>query len=176
MYINSGDGDDVGEGPGDSWLTREIGNQMRAVRKQQRLSLQAVEQLSGGAFKAVVVGSYERGDRSVSVSRLSDLARFYGVPVTDLLPAGSVPAAVLASRQGDQAVVINLRRLRELPADQVGPVDRFVRAIQHERGDYTTDVLSLRSDDLRPLAIMYSTTPDQLLVTWREAGILIPAD
>ena len=53
-----------------------------------------------------------------------------------------------------------------------GPADRYVRTIQQERSDYNNDVLSLRADDIRPLAIMYGMTPEQLLASWREAGVL----
>src|SRR2546423_7651386 len=65
---------------------RALGARLRAIRMQQHLSLHGVERKSGGKWKAVVVGSYERGDRAVSVQRLSELADFYGVPVSDLLP------------------------------------------------------------------------------------------
>ena len=57
------------------------------VRGLRGLSLMQVERESAGRFKAIVVGSYERGDRAVTVSRLAELAEFYGVPTQDLLPA-----------------------------------------------------------------------------------------
>ena len=63
-----------------------LGARLRAIRNQQGLSLQGVEDKSHGRWKAVVVGSYERGDRAVTVQRLSELAVFYGVPVSELLP------------------------------------------------------------------------------------------
>ena len=59
---------------------------LRNVRKQQRLSLQAVEAASNAEFKASVLGAYERGERAISVPRLQRLARFYNVPVDQLLP------------------------------------------------------------------------------------------
>src|SRR5438309_11256437 len=65
---------------------KALGTRLRAIRMQQHLSLHGVERKSGGKWKAVVVGSYERGDRAVSVQRLAELADFYGVPVSDLLP------------------------------------------------------------------------------------------
>src|SRR5438270_8522166 len=63
-----------------------VGERLRAVRKQQRLSLQEVEATSGQEFKASVLGAYERGERAISVPRLQRLARFYNVPVDQLLP------------------------------------------------------------------------------------------
>ena len=67
---------------------RALGVRLRAIRTQQGLSLHGVEQKSQGRWKAVVVGSYERGDRAVTVQRLAELADFYGVPVQELLPGG----------------------------------------------------------------------------------------
>ena len=62
---------------------KALGAKLRAVRNQQGLSLQGVEAKSQGAWKAVVVGSYERGDRAVTVQRLAELAEFYGVPMAE---------------------------------------------------------------------------------------------
>ena len=67
---------------------KSLGARLRSIRQQQGLSLQGVEEKSAGRWKAVVVGSYERGDRAVTVSRLAELADFYRVPVAELLPEG----------------------------------------------------------------------------------------
>ena len=71
---------------------KALGSKLRGIRQQQGLSLHGVEQKSGGRWKAVVVGSYERGDRAVTVQKLAELADFYGVPVAELLPEGRVPS------------------------------------------------------------------------------------
>ena len=60
---------------------KALGARLRHIRTQQGLSLHGVEEKSRGRWKAVVVGSYERGDRAVTVQRLAELADFYGVPV-----------------------------------------------------------------------------------------------
>src|SRR5438094_2606904 len=65
---------------------QRVGERLRAVRKQKHLSLQAVEASSHQEFKASVLGAYERGERAISVPRLQRLARFYNVPVDQLLP------------------------------------------------------------------------------------------
>ena len=39
-----------------------------------------------------MLGAYERGERAISVPRLQRLARFYNVPVDQLLPADDGPA------------------------------------------------------------------------------------
>src|SRR5277367_5641359 len=65
---------------------RAVGARLRTMRKQMRLSLQAVEAMSDQEFKASVLGAYERGERAISVPRLQRLAKLYDVPVDQLLP------------------------------------------------------------------------------------------
>src|ERR1700674_4216483 len=69
---------------------RAVGARLRTMRKQMRLSLQAVEAMSEQEFKASVLGAYERGERAISVPRLQRLAKLYDVPVDQLLPHDEV--------------------------------------------------------------------------------------
>jgi transcriptional regulator with XRE-family HTH domain len=147
---------------------KALGARLRAIRAQQHLSLHGVERKSGGRWKAVVVGSYERGDRAVSVQRLAELAEFYGVPVGELLPKEHATAG--GSAPGLSKIVLNLERLQSVPSDDAGPLVRFAAAIQRQRGDYGNKVLSIRAEDLRSLAIMYDTSVEGLterLVRWQ---------
>ena len=146
---------------------KALGARLRAIRAQQHLSLHGVERKSGGRWKAVVVGSYERGDRAVSVQRLAELADFYGVPVGELLPKEQAPTA---GAPGLAKIVLNLERLQSVPMDEAGPLVRFAAAIQRQRGDYGNKVLSIRAEDMRSLAIMYDTSVQGLtekLVRWQ---------
>ena len=70
---------------------RRVGERLRSIRRQKRLSLQDVEANSAQEFKASVLGAYERGERAISVPRLQRLARFYNVPVDQLLPPDEGP-------------------------------------------------------------------------------------
>lgn len=55
-------------------------------------------------FPAVVVASYERGDRRPNLERLAELAAFYRVPMSALLPGGGlVVAGVPASGAAEVA-------------------------------------------------------------------------
>src|SRR3954470_5667615 len=93
---------------------KALGGRLRAIRTQQGLSLHGVEEKSRGRWKAVVVGSYERGDRAVTVQKLAELAAFYGVPVSELLPEGAAtPAAEPAAK-----IIIDLEQLQGVPADK----------------------------------------------------------
>lgn len=64
-----------------------VGANLRRVRQDRGWSLADVEQKSGGVHKAVVVGSYERGNRAISAGRLCVIADFYSIPVAELFPA-----------------------------------------------------------------------------------------
>src|SRR5690242_1301546 len=83
--------DEVGSTSVDPY-TRKVGERLRAIRRQKRLSLQEVEAKSNQEFKASVLGAYERGERAISVPRLKRLSRFYSVPVDQLLPNDDGPA------------------------------------------------------------------------------------
>ena len=149
---------------------RALGARLRAIRTQQGLSLHGVEEKSQGRWKAVVVGSYERGDRAVTVQRLSELADFYGVPVAELLPEGASIVPIEASPR----IVIDLEKLNQVPRDQAAPLARYAQTIQAQRGDYNGRVLSIRHEDLRSLAVIYDENPTTLteqLINW---GVLSP--
>ena len=144
---------------------KALGARLRAIRTQQGLSLHGVEDKSQGRWKAVVVGSYERGDRAVTVQRLSELADFYGVPVNELLPEGHTAPAVEAAAR----IVIDLEQLSSVPADRAAPLARYAATIQSQRGDYNGRVLSIRQEDLRSLAVIYDASPGALteqLIGW----------
>jgi transcriptional regulator with XRE-family HTH domain len=147
---------------------KTLGARLRAIRTQQGLSLHGVEEKSRGRWKAVVVGSYERGDRSVTVQKLAELAEFYGVPVSELLPGDVMPTLLTPAPK----LVIDLEKMAQLPKDKAGPLSRYVATIQSQRGDYNGRVLSIRQEDLRSLAVIYDKSPADLteeLISW---GIL----
>ena len=151
-----------------SEYAKALGARLRAIRIQQGLSLHGVEEKSRGRWKAVVVGSYERGDRSITVQKLAELAEFYGVPVLELLP-GDAP---LAAFEPSPKLVINLERMAQLPANKAGPLARYVAAIQHQRGDYNGKVLSLRHNDLRVLMVIYDMSSAELTDELTRWGVL----
>jgi transcriptional regulator with XRE-family HTH domain len=146
---------------------KALGARLRAIRTQQGLSLHGVEEKSHGRWKAVVVGSYERGDRAVTVQRLSELADFYGVPVAELLP--ETTAASAAANEPAPRLIIDLEQLSTVPPQQSAPLARYAATIQSQRGDYNGRVLSIRQEDLRSLAVIYDASPTALteqLIGW----------
>src|ERR1700712_1108774 len=149
---------------------KALGARLRSIRTQQGLSLHGVEEKSLGRWKAVVVGSYERGDRAVTVQRLSELAVFYGVPVSELLPDPRPSSAVTKSTK----IVLNLESLGSLPADEAGPLARYASSIQARRHASNGKGLGIRAEDLKSLAIIYDMSPDELTTRLIEWGVLSP--
>jgi transcriptional regulator with XRE-family HTH domain len=152
---------------------KTLGMRLRAIRTQQGLSLHGVEEKSEGRWKAVVVGSYERGDRAVTVQRLSELAEFYGVPLAELLPEEeTAPAAEVAPAP---RLVLDLEHLGSVPEPHSAPLARFAAAIQSQRGDYNGRVLSVRQEDLRALSVIYNLSPAALTEQLTAWGVLSSA-
>ena len=148
---------------------RALGNRLRSIRQQQGLSLHGVEEKSEGRWKAVVVGSYERGDRAVTVQKLSELAQFYGVPVEELLPGGGPSPAAM---EPPPKLILDLAKLADVDADEAAPLARYASTIQSQRGDYNGRVLSIRQDDLRTLSVIYQEQPSVLAARFIGWGVL----
>ena len=161
-----------------------VGARLRAIRAQQRLSLQDVESRSGEEFKASVLGAYERGERAISVARLQRLARFYEVPVDQLLPGDDGPG--FGPRPGDGApdraagyrgdgeqspIRIDLAALPVLAGSQGELLARFVRLIQVQRGDFNGQVLTLRRADIGALACILDVAPEAAQSRLEELGL-----
>jgi len=150
----------------------EVGSRLRAIRNQLGMTLRDVEEQSEGRWKAVVVGSYERADRSVSLPKLRELADFYGVDVAELLPGGM-------SKVTDEPppLVIDLGGLRAASTERdLWPLVRFVADVRSRRGDRDGDRVTLRSADARALAILLDVPTDEIEAVLRERGLLVDAD
>lgn len=171
---------------------RRVGERLRFVRKQKRLSLQAVEATSAQEFKASVLGAYERGERSISVPRLQRLAEFYNVPVDQLLPRdvngalttmGSAPAGgpdttpAAEDRTRSEAsgrVTIDLTRLESVDAPERDLLRRYLGMIQVQRQDFNGRVLTIRAEDVRAIGCLFDTTADGM--RHRLDGLSLRAD
>jgi len=164
----------------------KVGTRLRAIRRQKRLSLQDVEAASSQEFKASVLGAYERGERAISVPRLQRLARFYRVPVDQLLPGDDGPD--FGPRPGDGDLVIDLSSPRAAAREGAVKLDltamentegteaemlaRYLRMIQVQRGDFNGRVLTVRRDDLRAIACILDVTPDLAVDRLEGLGVL----
>lgn len=142
---------------------RRLGARLRAIRRQQSLTLHDVEERSDGQWKAVVVGSYERGDRAISITKLARLAAFYSVPMHDLLPSDEHAPSHSDDDPIDR-ICLSLEELsRRTNDDVLTAVSRFVRRLQVERGDYNGRVMTVRREDIHAIALAFGLEPADLI-------------
>ena len=178
----AGDGRMGENGGGDDLAySRSVGERIRTIRRQKRLSLQDIEARSESEFKASVLGAYERGERAISLPRMHRLARFYNVPVDQMLPGGNDPVDPTrgpAPDQGvlDRKVVIDLTRLAVCTAPETVLIDRYLTLIQVKRQDFNGRVLTIRRDDLQALAAILGTGIDEALPRLEELDLLRRSD
>jgi transcriptional regulator with XRE-family HTH domain len=147
-----------------SAYSQQVGERLRVIRKQKRLSLQEVEARSNQEFKASVLGAYERGERALSVPRLDRLSQFYSVPVEQLLPrevTGSQAAAAIASPV-NKKLAIDVAKLVQLKGAPFEMLARYLRLIQVQRQDFNGRVITVRGDDTRSIAAMLDVPVDQV--------------
>lgn len=149
-----------------------IGARLRRVRHQQGMSLADVQAQSEGRWKAVVVGAYERGDRTVTLSRLADLAEFYDVPLGDLLPDPGRASKATAGR-----ITLDLVRLDASPArSELAVLARYASRIARKRGDHNGRILTLRAGDLETVALAVDLSPEELQQRLEADRILLHLD
>ena len=167
---------------------QRVGERLRAVRKQKRLSLQAVEAASGQEFKASVLGAYERGERAISVPRLQRLAAFYAVPVDQLLPRdiGAItPAGTgkpseaevrgAVAEDQDEKVTIDLTRLDGVAAPERDLLRRYLGMIQVQRQDFNGRMITIRADDVRAIACLFDLSADGMRRRLDDLGLRLNA-
>ena len=152
------DDDDVAASP----YSRKVGERLRVIRRQKRLSLQEVEATSSEEFKASVLGAYERGERAISVPRLERLAKFYSVPVDQLLPREDVTAPGEAETPNSPKLAVDLLKLTQLSGQPFEMLTRFLKMIQVQRQDFNGKVITVRGDDTRAIAAMLDVPVDQV--------------
>ncbi len=183
------DDDDEREEAARVAYARAVGARLRAMRKQMRLSLQAVEAMSEQEFKASVLGAYERGERAISVPRLQRLAKLYDVPVDQLLPPddaaltrwGSSSTSEVAALNGRRAshsgtgdkVAIDLTKLHTVSGPERDLLRRFLSMIQVHRQDFNGRMITIRAEDVRAIACLFGVTPDSMGSRLDELGLLV---
>ena len=157
--------------------SRLVGERIRSIRRQKRLSLQEVESRSDSEFKASVLGAYERGERAISVPRLHRLASFYSVPVDQMLPGDGgredlVQRPAAGGAVGGERLVIDLVRLANCAAPETEVINRYLTLIQVERQDFNGRVLTIRRDDVQALAAILGTGIEEAVPRLRDLELL----
>jgi transcriptional regulator with XRE-family HTH domain len=149
---------------------QSVANRLRSIRKSRGWTLHDVEGKSGGSIKAVVMGSYERGTRAISLARALELANLFAIPIADLL---SDPTSGrdenLGFRRFDQRRIAKL--LSEKDDEALRKLNRFLIAIAQRRGDWNGEILTLRSTDLDTLTLILEMSHTRLAEWLKEENI-----
>ncbi len=139
----------------------EISRRLRQIRKQQSLTLKQVEIRSRGKWKAVVIGSYERGTRSLSISKAKSLCEFYGVPLSALFQSEGIQQVP----PSEGALRIDLRNLRgKIPQNDplIGQLHNLLSFIARRRDDWNGEIMSIRLQDNEVLGLLVQKEQGEL--------------
>ncbi|HLI15553.1 MAG TPA: helix-turn-helix transcriptional regulator [Acidimicrobiales bacterium] len=149
---------------------------LRAARARQALTLQGVEAITGGEFKAASLSAYERGERMISVLRLLRLASLYGSSLDELVP-GSPAEPAPAGRPRPVAspaaptIRIDVARLERRRGAGWDQLRTYVRTVQARRRGRHARVVVLRGEDAWAVAAMLAVEVDELVGFLEGAGV-----
>ena len=154
--------------------TSSISAHIRKQRKARSLTLQDIERLSAGRIKAVVMGSYERGTRAISMARAIEIANLFAIPLSELIeePTRSDAGA-------NSLLIFDLRKLRATESatsdTEIPKLRAFVSAICARRRDWNGEVLTLRSGDLDTLTLLLEMKNSEVEALLNRLQLLLKA-
>ena len=152
---------------------RLVGERLRQIRQQKKLSLSEVENSTNQEFKASVMGAYERGERMISVPRLERLANFYGVTVDQLLPRDKQREGDTQSQSAAPTKLrIDVAKLSMRDGKEFKMLERLLRMIQVQRQDFNGKVITVRAHDTRAIAVMLDVAVDDVGAKLAELDLL----
>ena len=152
---------------------RLVGERLRQIRQQKKLSLSEVESATNQEFKASVMGAYERGERMISVLRLERLANFYGVTVDQLLPRDKQREGDTQSQSAAPTKLrIDVAKLSLRDGKEFKMLERLLRMIQVQRQDFNGKVITVRAHDTRAIAVMLDVAVDDVGAKLAELDLL----
>ena len=152
----------------------EINSTLRAIRQSKSLSLSDVETLSEGRIKAVVLGSYERGARSLSVKRALQIAALYQVPISEIFGHSEK-----LERSNGSKIILDLRLVNHrvqqegrFELEKYTYLSRLLQKIVRTRQDWNGEVISLRTTDIATLTVLFDENEEKVL-NWLERETLL---
>ncbi len=152
---------------------RLVGERLRQIRQQKKLSLSEVESATNQEFKASVMGAYERGERMISVPRLERLANFYGVTVDQLLPRDKQREGDTQSQSAAPTKLrIDVAKLSLRDGKEFKMLERLLRMIQVQRQDFNGKVITVRAHDTRAIAVILDVAVDDVGAKLAELDLL----
>lgn len=156
-----------------SAYARKLGSRIRQIRQQKGYSLTAVETRSDEEFKASVLGAYERGERTIAVTRLMRLADHYDVPLDQMLPGVRSCDDESPTVETRTPLRLDLTRVARLGGPEGDMLRRQLGLLQTSRQDFNGRVMTVRHDDQIVLAAIFGVREGKIRERLRELGLLI---
>lgn len=128
---------------------------LRKIREAKGLTLNQAAALSGGEISAMALGSYERGDRTITANKLIALSALYNLPVSELFASSK-------DMPTNRTITLDLRAIANSSEEYIPKVLPIVRAIAQQRGDWNGEVISLRTTDIGNFAIFAGVTKSEI--------------
>ena len=156
----------------DGTSIKEIAAALRKVRKTKGWTLREVEEKSAGKWKAVVIGSYERCDRALSLNKAVALSKFYGVPLDELLGLAQSKSQHSLS---EPRVIIDIRSLTALTKrdEYITAFKTFITHLCTKRRDWNGEVISLRRQDISLLGLLFNKSEAEVYQWTIDNGLLL---
>lgn len=154
---------------GNTKIEKECSSLLREIRRRKGLTLNDFEELSGGTVKAVVLGSYERGTRAISLARLEQIATIYEVPIQYFFTGQKERESASLGR-----LIFDLRRIARANPEELPllAIKKMLGKIVRDRADWNGEVLSIRARDGEILEMMTDIELDTLKELLREHHFL----
>ena len=133
---------------------------IRQLRRERGLTLRDFEEKSGGRIRAIVMGAYERGDRSMSLGKLIEISKVFGIELSHLIgsaeltqSSGTQSSGTPTSAAPSSRYIFDLRVLNSLDdSPQKVILLRYLSRVAEQRGDWGGEVISLRQSDIESLS------------------------
>jgi transcriptional regulator with XRE-family HTH domain len=147
----------------------EVGLRLRAMRLARSWSLSDVEVRSNGLLKAVVLGSYERSSRTLSVKRALQIAELYDIPIEQIFSrkvglSDSITGRIMLDLR---AINIRAQQVERPNSDRYLIISRLAKRIIYKRQDWNGEILSLRETDVAAISMALDLDRSEL-ITWLE--------
>ena len=136
---------------------KEIRRRIRGARLSRGWSLADFEFHSAGRVSAVAMGSYERGSRTLSISKLLVICEIFQVSLIHII----APVNELISTDSSGRHIYDLRALQGLAesAEKLHLLS-YIHHIIRERGDWKGAVISLRTSDVDNLGRIFAASQE----------------
>jgi transcriptional regulator with XRE-family HTH domain len=145
----------------------DVRDRIRSCRIARGWSLADFQTQACGEITSVAMGSYERGERTLSIPKLMKICEVLGIsPLHLLAPIDDLKPSHVTTRH-----IYDLHALQTLkPGAERDQLLTYIHHIVRERGDWLGAVISLRTSDVENLTRLFAVSHeiDESYLGWLE--------